>query len=91
MSKDEERLKKARETVQRKLGFLRHLIIFTITMVVLAIINNTTYAGYQWWLWPALFWGIGVVSHFLSIYVFRGGGIEKKLVERELERMKNEQ
>lgn len=56
-------------------------------IAALAIINNLTSPGYQWWLWPALGWGIGVFSHFLSVFLFQGERLEKKLIEREMEKM----
>jgi hypothetical protein len=63
-------------------------------MILLAIINNLTYSGYQWWLWPALFWGIGVFINFLTVYVFRGGGLknlEENILKKEMERMEDEE
>ena len=86
----EERKAAAKKIVRNKIDFIRHFLIYGIVIVLLAVINNTTYAGYQWWLWPALGWGIGVFSHFLSAYLFSGGGLERRLVQRELEGMKDE-
>ena len=55
-------------------------------MAILAIVNNVTGSGYQWWLWPALGWGIGIGAHFVGVFV-TGERIEKKLMDRELEKM----
>jgi len=85
------KLERARKIAARKLDFLRHFTIYAVVMAVLAIINNTTWRGYQWWLWPALGWGIGVVAHFLSAYVNQGGSLEKRMIQRELERMQDEE
>lgn len=38
----------------KKMAFIRHFLIYLVVMVVLAIVKNTTWAGYRWWLWPAL-------------------------------------
>ena len=70
-----------------EMDFFRHLGAYVVVMAVLAIINNVTSPGYQWWLWPALGWGIGIVFHFMSIFVFAGGKLEKRLVDKELEKM----
>ncbi|MBN1836959.1 MAG: 2TM domain-containing protein [Spirochaetales bacterium] len=86
-----DKVEKAKRIAARKLDFLRHFFIYAAVMAVLAIINNTTWRGYQWWLWPALGWGIGVVAHFLSAYVYQGGALEKRMIQRELERMKDEE
>ena len=90
MPAEDDKLEIARKLARKKLDFIRHFVTYALVMIVLAIINNLTSPGYQWWLWPALFWGIGVVSHFLTSFVFQGG-FEKRLVQRELERMKDEE
>jgi Flp pilus assembly protein TadB len=89
--KKPDKMELARRRAGRKLDFLRHFFIYAAVMVVLAIINNVTYRAYQWWLWPALGWGIGVVAHFLSAFVYQGGSLEKRMIQRELERMKDEE
>lgn len=90
-TRQDSKLERARRIAARKLDFLRHFTIYAVVMAVLAIINNTTWRGYQWWLWPALGWGIGVVAHFLSAYVNQGGGLEKRMIQRELERMQDDE
>ncbi len=87
MSDANERLALARKIAERKVGFVRHAIVYLVVMVGLCLINNLTYSGYQWWLWPALGWGIGVVSHFLSAYLYQSGALVDKMAKRELEKM----
>ncbi len=86
-----DRFEQARAIAQRKVAFIRHAVVYLLVMAALAIINNATYSGYQWWLWPALGWGIGVVAHFLSTYLFQGGGLVDRMAKREAERMSNEE
>jgi uncharacterized membrane protein YdbT with pleckstrin-like domain len=86
----EEKIERARKIAMKKMDFIRHFLIYLVVMVVLAIVNNTTWTGYQWWLWPALGWGIGIVAHFLSAFIYQGGSLEKRLVQRELEKMQDE-
>jgi len=81
------RLERARQIVRNKIGFIKHFVVYALVLVALAVLNNTTAGGYQWWIWIAFGWGIGVVSHFLSAFVFRGGDLEERLIRRELERM----
>lgn len=94
MEKKEDKLAKARKIAKAKVEFIRHLGIYVIVMVVLAVINNiTTPGGYQWWLWPAGFWGTGVFINFLVVFVFHGSNLkrlEEQLAEKELEKMKDE-
>ena len=44
----------------------------SFVIAFLAIVNNMTWGGYQWWLWAALGWGIGIVSHFFPGIRFQG-------------------
>lgn len=87
MSDQNEKLELARRIAVRKVSFIRHAIIYLIVMGGLALINNVTYAGYQWWLWPAFGWGIGVVAHFLSAFLYQSGTLVERMTQRELEKM----
>ncbi|MDC7226575.1 MAG: 2TM domain-containing protein [Spirochaetales bacterium] len=87
MDEREEKYRIARKRAKAKIDFLRHLVTYLIVIAFLAVVNNITYNGYQWWLWPALGWGIGIVSHFLSVYTFKGSLFEERMIERELEAM----
>jgi 2TM domain len=92
MAVRDEKLERAKKIAHRKMDFLRHVIIYLLVMAVLAIINNiSTPGGYQWWLWPALGWGIGVVANFLSAFLYSGGSLEKRLIQKEMERMGDEE
>jgi hypothetical protein len=91
MATKEAKIEMAKKKALQKLGFIRHALIYVLVMVALAIVNNATSGGYQWWLWPALGWGIGVAAHFLSVYVFQGSTLEKRLIQRELERLDDEE
>ena len=84
---EEEKLEQARRIALQKVGFIRHAGVYLVVMLALAIINNVTWGGYQWWLWPALGWGIGVASHFLSVFLSRSGTLVEKVTRRELEKM----
>lgn len=77
----------ARKIAQRKVSFIRHAITYLVVMAALAIINNVTWGGYQWWLWAALGWGIGVTSHFLSAFLYQSGSLVDRVAKRELEKM----
>jgi len=87
MAETSERFELARKIAQRKVGFIRHAVTYLIVMAALAIINNVTWGGYQWWLWAALGWGIGVTSHFLSAFLYQSGSLVDRVAKRELEKM----
>ncbi len=78
---------RAQRVVAAKLGFIRHAVVYVMVIAGLAVINNVTSGGYQWWLWPAFGWGMGLVSNFISAYVFRSGALQNKLVAREMEKL----
>ena len=87
MNQSENREELARKIARMKLDFIRHLSTYIVIIVALAIINNVTAPAYQWWIWPAIGWGVAILFHFLNVFTFRGGALEKKLVDRELEKM----
>jgi hypothetical protein len=87
MADANDKYKLARKIAERKVGFIRHAAIYLLVIAGLAIINNVTYGGYQWWLWPALGWGIGVASHFLSAFLYQSGALVDRVAKRELEKM----
>jgi len=90
--KDSQLSEQARRIAKNKISFIRHLITYVAVILVLALINNVTHAGRQWWLWVALFWGIGVFFNFLNAFIFKGGGLKKleeEMTQKELERLKN--
>jgi hypothetical protein len=87
MSDNNEKLAVARKIAERKVGFIRHAVSYLVVIIGLAVINNVTWGGYQWWLWVAFGWGIGVVSHFLSAFLYQSGSLVERLAKRELEKM----
>jgi uncharacterized membrane protein YdbT with pleckstrin-like domain len=87
VSDNSEKMELARKIAVRKVAFIRHAISYLVVLVGLAIINNLTWGGYQWWLWVAFGWGIGVVSHFLSAFLYQSGSLVDRLAKRELEKM----
>ena len=84
---NQERIEEARKIARNKVGFIRHFLIYIVVIAFLALINNVTYSGYQWWLWPALGWGIGVVLNFFSVYLFQGKALEERIMKSELDKM----
>ena len=87
MSDTNEKYQLARRIAVRKVSFLRHAVIYLIVIAGLAVINNLTWGGYQWWLWAAFGWGVGVVSHFLSAFLYQSGSLVDRIAKREMEKM----
>ena len=70
-------------------GFYSNLTTYVLVISALFVINYFTSPGYWWAVWPALGWGIGIVSHALSAFevlnIF-GPEWEKKQVEKRFGR-----
>ncbi|MDP2560013.1 helix-turn-helix domain-containing protein [Psychrobium sp. 1_MG-2023] len=67
--------------------FYSHLINYGLVLGVLFIINLLTSPDYIWAWWVAMGWGIGVISHGLSVFEvtnFFGAEWEKKQIEKRL-------
>lgn len=85
----EEIYRKARERVEEKKGFYIHLIVYILVNIMLIIIWVVTGAGFPWFIFPLGGWGIGILFHFLGIFVFsQRTGWERRQVEKEVERLK---
>ena len=80
--------RRARRTVDAKIGFYIHLAVYVVVNIVLVAINLTHSPQYLWFLWPLFGWGIGVFFHAAGVFVFRpGSGIKERMVEREAEKL----
>ncbi|PSV27169.1 2TM domain-containing protein [Photobacterium sp. GB-56] len=81
--------KKALNYVKGIKGFYSNLTTYVLVISALFVINYFTSPSYWWAVWPALGWGIGIVSHALSAFevlnIF-GPEWEKKQVEKRLGR-----
>ncbi|OEE66283.1 XRE family transcriptional regulator [Enterovibrio norvegicus FF-33] len=70
-------------------GFYSHLVSYVLVITGLFILNFMTSPDYIWAWWPAMGWGIGIVSHGLSAFEVLnlfGPEWEKKQVEKRLGR-----
>ena len=86
---EEEIYRKAREKVEEKKGFYVHFIVYILVNILLIIIWAATGAGFPWFIFPLGGWGIGVLFHFLGVFVFsRQTNWERREIEKEVERLK---
>lgn len=90
---DEEINKQARKRVEEKKGFYIHLMIYVlVNLLVILMWAFVTGGGYPWFVWMTGGWGIGLLSHFLGVFVFnRTSGWERRQMDAEIERIKKEQ
>lgn len=85
-TKNDETYRRAKERVEEIKGFYIHLAMFFIGMTVIIVVNFLTSPNYFWFVWPLLGWGIGIVSHGVSIFGFFGL-LGKKWEERKIKQI----
>ena len=91
---DEELYRKAEKRVDEKIGFYRHLYSFITVNVILIIINVITNfqnpPGEWWFYWVTIFWGIGLLIHYIKTFVITGKLEDNRdeMIQKEMEKMK---
>ena len=84
---NQEAYQRAKKRAEAKLGFYIHLAVYIAVNILLIIINLSTSTQYFWFKWPLIGWGIGVLFHALSVFVFSGGSaIKEKMIEKEMKK-----
>lgn len=82
--------KRAARRADEKIGFYKHLASFIVVNVVLAIINLLTGNGELWFYWITAFWGIGLIGHFVKVFIVNGRLEDNRedMIQKEMEKMK---
>jgi uncharacterized protein (DUF486 family) len=92
LASDEELRRKARLRAEAKIGFYVHLAIYAGVNTMLFFIwlfTTLPYATFPWFIFPLVFWGIGLLAHYLT--VFAHSGYTDRLTEQEYQKLKQEQ
>jgi hypothetical protein len=63
-----------------KLGFKIHLIAFLLLTPAIWIVWLLTDTTYPWPLWSTPAWAVGVLFHYLGVFVFKKSGLKKSLL-----------
>ena len=74
----------AKQILRRRI-FLLHLSVYLATNFSLVVIWALTGAGYPWFVFPILGWGIGLVAHAVVAYLLSDP--EEIVLRREQERL----
>jgi hypothetical protein len=90
---DEEIYEEAKKRVKDKKDFYGHLSTYVVVNIMLILIwAFAAGGGYPWFLWCLGMWGIGIVFHFLGVFVFpKNAAKDRKAIEKEVERIKRAQ
>jgi signal transduction histidine kinase len=59
---------RARRRAAREAGFYVHLMWYAIVIGSCLLVNLIVSPSFEWWIFPAVGWGIGLVSHFGAVY-----------------------
>jgi len=88
MVTDEELRKIARESAEKKVEFLTHLVIYIAVNILLIVIWTVTTGtnSFPWFIFPLFGWGIGLIAHFIE--AFRGRAYTERLAEKEYQKLK---
>lgn len=81
--------RKAEERVERRMGFYTHLVVYLVINAGLAVIwyfVSDHGKGFPWFVIPLGGWGIGVIAHLMSVFVF--DKIRERMIEREEARIR---
>ncbi len=91
---DNDLYRRAEKRADEKIGFYKHLYSFVGVNIMLFVINLVTNImggeGGWWFYWVTVFWGIGLVFHFLKTFVFsnRLEDNREQMIEKEMEKLK---
>jgi signal transduction histidine kinase len=75
---------RARKRAAQEAGFYVHLMWYGIVIGSCLLVNLITTPRFEWWIFPAVGWGIGLVSHFGAVYGWRW--IHERVFEPAIQR-----
>ncbi|MDB5839018.1 MAG: hypothetical protein JWQ23_970 [Herminiimonas sp.] len=79
-----------RRHVERKIGFLIHLIVYIVVNSGLILFNLTVRPTVFWAIAPLLGWGIGLLFHGLAVFLHAPGATWKqRMIEREMHKYRS--
>ncbi len=84
--------RRAAHRVRARLGFYWHATSYVVVngfLIAIYLLTSIAADGlyYPWFIWPMMAWGVGLVFHFLSVFVFTGTYDQQKMIEAEMRRM----
>lgn len=88
---DQELYEIAKKRVEAKEGFFSHLTAYIVVNIILVLIWAFTSRKFPWFIFPLGGWGIGIIFHFLDVFVFsRGTDWERRQIEKEMGKLRKE-
>jgi len=83
----------AKKRVEEKRGFFIHFTVYIVVNIILVLIwAFAAGRGFPWFIFPLGGWGIGVLFHFLGVFVFSGQSAwDRRAIEKEMEKIRKGQ
>lgn len=78
----EQRYERAKKDIENKVGFVIHLGVYLLVNIFILIPQNG-FDVLDGSLLPTFGWGIGLVAHFLKVFILNDNYIEK-VVDRKM-------
>ncbi|MGZ4848912.1 MAG: 2TM domain-containing protein [Halobacteriota archaeon] len=70
MATDEELMALAQTRAQERLGFYIHFSFYIVINILLFLIWMFVAGdGFAWFLFPLVFWGIGITAHYYGAFI----------------------
>ena len=66
-AQEEEVRYRLRRRARAEAGYYTHLLTFLGAVAIIALVNLLT-SRYTWFIWPTLFWGIGLFAHYMAVF-----------------------
>ena len=86
---EEQIYRQAQKRVAAKRGFFIHLAVYIAVNILLVLIWwFVAGAGFPWFIFPIVFWGIGILFHGLGAF---GRKSDRAAIEKEAEKIRREQ
>ena len=70
MNEEETKYQRAKKRVEALRGFYVHLGVYVVVNLFLFLFNIVTTPDSLWFYWPLLGWGIAIVVHASSVFIF---------------------
>ena len=81
----------AEKRAEEKISFLKHLYSYLVVNFILFALNFLTSPNDWWFMWVSFFWGIGLISHFVRVFIIDDKLLKsyrEKMVEKEVENIR---
>jgi hypothetical protein len=88
---EQELRERAEHRVKQKRQFYQGLVAYVVVNAFLVLVWWMSGAGYPWFLWVIGGWGIGVVSHGVTVFAApESGARHERAVAAEMDRMRQQ-